>query len=69
MKDTELKLEDVESPYTLGGGNLIQFGYSSLTETITNGPVCMCDRGAWERGGCGLASVIFCLPLVFLSLE
>jgi len=24
----------------------------------TDAPVCMCERGAWGRGGCGLASAI-----------
>jgi hypothetical protein len=43
----------------------IQFTYSSLTEAITNGPVCTCERGALGRGGCGFASGIFCLNSCF----
>jgi hypothetical protein len=31
-----------------------------LSDTL----LCMCERGAWERGGCGLASTIIFLIIV-----
>jgi hypothetical protein len=35
------------------------FGHLTINKepqlVITNGPVYMCERGAWGRGGCGLA--------------
>jgi hypothetical protein len=38
---------------------LTQFRHSSLTETITNGPVCTCDRGTWGQGGSRLANAMW----------
>jgi hypothetical protein len=34
----------------------------------TDTPVCMCERGGWGRGGCGLRSVILSYTLRYVNL-
>ena len=56
-----LKLGDFETSHTLGGASytsrdidlaVVARGWVAKTD----GPGCMCERGEWLRGGCGLAS-------------
>jgi hypothetical protein len=44
--------------YTIRFVSLTEVVTVTVWVTSTDSPVCMCDRGGWGRGGCGLKSVI-----------